>query len=636
MKKLHFLPLFVLLLLVPLLTGSRPETLPPKGKLTSDDYDKYEYRIPMRDGVHLFTAVYIPKDHSKKYPILMNRTPYSVGPYGKDKKKSRLGPSDLFMQDKYIFVYQDVRGRFMSEGTFVNMRPMVHRKDPKAVDESTDTWDTVDWLVKHIKECNGKVGIWGISYPGFYSSAASVDAHPAVKAISPQAPIADWFFDDFHHHGAFFLPHSFNFLAIFGQPRPKPTTHWGKRFDHGTPDGYEFFMRLGPLSNVNPLYFHHNIAFWDSITLHPDYDRFWQERNLLPHLTNVKPAILVVGGWYDAEDLYGTFATYETIEKKNPGTENRIVIGPWRHGGWARGNGDHLGYVWFATDPAPSEYFRNEIEFPFFSHYLKGKKKMDLPEAVMYETGSNKWLSFNTWPPENTIAKSFYLSSDGTLRSQMETGDPYREFVSDPSKPVPYTELITTGMSPQYMTDDQRFAARHPDVLVYQTPPLTEEVTIAGKLGVTLHVSTTGTASDWVVKLIDVYPDDYPDFPENPSFIHMGGFQQMVRSEVFRGRYRNSYEHPEPFVPDKVTTVHFPLQDVLHTFKKGHRIMIQVQSSWFHLVDRNPQKYVKNIYLDAKEGDFIKTTQRVYGSSVIRFRVLSPEAELQPGPDIAH
>ncbi len=626
----RLLPVFLLLLL-PLLTGSRTDNLPEKRKVTSDDYDKYEYRIPMRDGVHLFTAVYIPKDHSKKYPILMLRTPYSVHPYGSEKKK-HLGPSDLFMQDKYIFVYQDVRGHFMSEGTFVNMRPMCHRSDTAAVDESTDTWDTVDWLVKNIKECNGKVGIWGISYPGFYASCASVDAHPAVKAISPQAPIADWFFDDFHHHGAFFLPHSFNFLAIFGQPRPEPTTHWGERFDHGTPDGYAFFMRLGPLANVNPEYFHHNIAFWDSITLHPDYDRFWQERNLLPHLTGIRPAILVVGGWYDAEDLYGTFATYETIEKRNPDADNRIIIGPWRHGGWARGKGDHLGYVWFSTDPAPSEYFRSEIEFPFFSHYLKGKKTKELPEAVMYETGSNKWLSFSTWPPENTIAKSFFLGTDGTLRSEKEDGDPYREFVSDPSKPVPYTELITIGMSPQYMTDDQRFAGRRPDVLVYQTPPLTEEVTIAGKLGVNLHVSTTATDADWVVKLIDVYPDDHPDYEGNPSFIHMGGYQQMVRSEVFRGRYRNSYEHPEPFVPGEVTTVHFPLQDVLHTFGKGHRIMIQVQSTWFHLVDRNPQNYVENIYLDAREKDFIAATHRVYGSSVIRFRVLPAGYSPQPAP----
>ncbi len=624
---------FLLLALVPVLTSSRPDNLPEKGKLTSDDYDKYEYRIPMRDGVHLFTVVYIPKDHSKKYPILMQRTPYSVGPYGKKKKKSRLGPSDLFMQDKYIFVYQDVRGRFMSEGTFVNMRPMRHRTDTTAIDESTDTWDTVDWLIKNIKECNGNVGIWGISYPGFYSSAAAVDAHPAVKAISPQAPIADWFFDDFHHHGAFFLPHSFNFLSVFGQPRPRPTTHWGKRFDHGTPDGYAFFMRLGPLANVNPEYFHHNIAFWDSITLHPDYDRFWQERNLLPHLTNIQPAILVVGGWYDAEDLYGTFATYETIEKRNPQTENRLVIGPWRHGGWARGTGDHLGYVWFTTNPGPSEYFRNKIEFPFFSYYLKGKKKKKLPEAILYETGRNKWLSFNTWPPDNTIAKGFYLSTDGSLRTEKEAGDPYREFVSDPAKPVPYTERITVGMSPQYMTDDQRFAGRRPDVLVYQTPPLEEDMTLAGKLGVNLHVSTTATDADWVVKLIDVYPDDTPDFPGNPFFIHMGGYQQMVRSEVFRGRYRNSYEHPEPFVPGEVTTVHFPLQDVLHTFKKGHRIMIQVQSTWFHLVDRNPQNYMENIYLDAKEKDFIPATHRVYGSSVIRFRILPPgfQPEAAPG-----
>ncbi len=615
----------LLLLVLPVITGSRPAHKPASKEITSDDYDKYEYRIPMRDGVHLFTSVYIPKDH-KKYPILLDRTPYSVRPYGKEKKR-RLGPSELFMQEKYIFVYQDVRGCFMSEGTFVNMRPMQnHRKNPKAVDESTDTWDTVDWLVKNIKECNGKVGIWGISYPGFYSSCAAVDAHPAVKAISPQAPIADWFWDDFHHHGALFLPHGFNFLAIFGQPRHGPTTQWGKRFDHGTPDGYEFFMNMGPLSNANKKYFHDSILFWNLMTEHPNYDTFWQARNLLPHLKNIRPAIMVVGGWYDAEDLYGTFATYQTIEKNSPGGNNRLVIGPWRHGGWARGSGDHLGYVWFPTDPPPSEYYRSNIEFPFFQYYLKGKGKPDFPEATMYVTGSNEWRTFDTWPPENTVSSTLFFAPDGQLVFTEPSTTGYDEFVSDPAKAVPYTERTYIGMAAQYMTDDQRFAGRRPDVLVYQTPPLEKEITLAGKIMADLYVSTTGTSADWVVKLIDVYPDDYPDFEENPPAIHMGAYQQMVRSEVFRGRFRNSYEHPEPFVPGKITHVKFPLQDVLHCFKKGHRIMIQVQSTWFPLVDRNPQKYVDNIYTDATPEDFIKATHRVYTGgekgSRIEFKIL--------------
>ncbi|HHJ09301.1 MAG TPA: CocE/NonD family hydrolase [Bacteroidetes bacterium] len=624
-KPRHFI-LTALLLCTAVLPGSSPAWKPESKEVTSADYDKYEYRIPMRDGVHLFTSVYIPKDHSHKYPVLLIRTPYSVRPYGKEKKR-RLGPSGLFMQEKYIFVYQDVRGRFMSEGTFVNMRPMHnHKKNPKAVDESTDTWDTVDWLVKNIKECNGNVGIWGISYPGFYSSCAAVDAHPAVKAISPQAPIADWFWDDFHHHGAFFLPHAFNFLAVFGQPRPKPTTKWGKRFSHGTPDGYKFFMDLGPLSNVNKKYYHGNIHFWDEITNHPNYDYFWQERNLLPHLKKIRPAILVVGGWYDAEDLYGTFATYQAMEKNSPGGNIRIVIGPWRHSGWASSSGNHLGYIWFTTDPTPSEYYRNNIEFPFFQYYLKGKGRARPAEATMYITGSNEWKTFDTWPPQNTVSSTLFFAPDHQLSFSEPSTTSYDEFISDPAKAVPYTELITTGMSAQYMTDDQRFAGRRPDVLVYQTPPLEQDITFAGKLMADLYVSTTGTAADWIVKLIDVYPDDFPDFEGNPPTIHMGGYQQMVRSEVFRGRFRNSYEHPEPFVPNKVTFLKFPLQDVLHTFKKGHRIMVQVQSTWFPLVDLNPQKYVDNIYLDAKPEDFIKATHRIYTgkehASRIEFRVL--------------
>lgn len=598
----------VLVILVTLLPASSPQK---EKALTIDDYDKFEYRIPMRDGVHLFTSVYIPKDHSRTYPILLNRTPYSVRPYG-TAKKSLLGPSEHFMKDGYIFVYQDVRGRFMSEGTYWNMRPIGDHSKPGTIDESTDTWDTVDWLVKNISANNGKVGIWGISYPGFYASCATIDAHPAVKAISPQAPIADWFWDDFHHHGAFFLPHCFNFIAVFGQPRPRPTTKWGKRFNHGTPDGYRFFLEeLGPLSQVNPKYFHHNIAFWDSVVAHPDYDAFWQARNLLPHLREIKPAVLVVGGWYDAEDLYGTFQTYSTIEANNPGADNRVVIGPWRHGGWARTTGDHLGYVWFPTSPPPSEYYRVKLEYPFFSHYLKGDPAPDLAEATMYETGTNRWRSFEQWPPKNVREQTLWFSRSGSLEQQPPKDEQYHEFISDPAKPVPYTELITTGMSAQYMTDDQRFAARRPDVLVYQTGPLSENVTLAGKITADLFVSTTGTDADWIVKLIDVYPDTARNFPGNPEHVKMGGYQQMVRSEVFRGRYRNSYTHPEPFVPEQVTEVKFPLQDVLHTFKKGHRIMVQVQSTWFPLVDLNPQKYVDNIYL-AEKKDFIKATHRVY------------------------
>lgn len=581
--------------------------------LSSDDYDKYEYMIPMRDGVKLFTSVYVPKDQSEKYPFLITRTPYSVGPYG-DQKKSSLHHSQQFINEKFIFVFQDVRGKFMSEGEFVNMRPELNNySDKTKIDESTDTWDTVDWLIKNVSNNNGKVGLWGISYPGFYAATSTIYAHPAIKAISPQAPIADWFFDDFHHHGAFFLPHSFGFISIFGQPRKGPTKTWGKGFEYPTPDGYEFYLNdMGPLSNANTKYLKNKIPFWNKIIAHPNYDDFWQKRNLLPHLKNIKPAVLIVGGWFDAEDLYGALNIYSTIEKNNPGIQNSIVMGPWRHGGWARSKGDHLGNVFFSNKPDPSKYFQEKIEFPFFMYYLKDKKKAPEAEAIMYETGTDKWREFETWPPKGIRKKKLYLSGDGSLDFSVPKGTPdYREFVSDPDKPVPFTQSITTRMTPEYMSDDQRFASRRTDVLSYQTEVLDKDITFSGKLLSRLFVSTNKTSADWIVKLIDVYPGDYPDNQYTAEGMHMGNYQQMVRSEVFRGRFRNSYEKPEPFVPDQITEVKFPLQDVLHTFKKGHRIMIQIQSTWFPLVDRNPQNYVDNIFM-AKKEDFVKATHRVY------------------------
>ncbi len=619
MKRFIFLPLLFALMILPTGYNNYPRNeairiqSPDKKEITTDDYDKFEYRIPMRDGVELFTSVYIPKDRSRKYPILMTRTPYSVGPYGKDKKAS-LHHSQLFINEKFIFVFQDVRGQFMSEGKFVNMRPELDNdtESKTQIDESTDAWDTVDWLIKNIPDNNGKVGIWGSSYPGFYSATAAIHAHPAIKAVSPQAPIADWFFDDFHHHGAFFLPY-FGFLYSFGQPHTQPTTHKGKRFEYGTPDGYHFYLnKLGALSNVNSKFFHNNIDFWNKIVEHPNYDDFWQKRNLLPHLKNIKPAVLIVGGWYDAEDLYGTLNVYSTIEKNNPNTVNSIVMGPWQHGGWIKTLGDHLGNVMFSTDPDPSTYYQEHIEFPFFMHYLKDKKDPRLAEAIMYDPGLNKWEEFDQWPPANLEKTRLYLRGDGTLEHTSQSqGQAYREFISDPNKPVPFTEDIAIGMTRKYMTDDQRFASRRPDVLTYQTDVLHQDVTLAGKSIANLYISISQTDADWVVKLIDVYPDDAKDNQFTSDHQHMAGYEQMVRSEVIRGRFRNSYEKPEPFVPMKVTQVRFPLQDVLHTFKKGHRIMIQVQSTWFPLVDRNPQKYVANIF-EAKDSDFVPSINRVW------------------------
>jgi putative CocE/NonD family hydrolase len=458
------------------------------------------------------------------------------------------------------------------------------------------------------------VGQYGISYPGFYSSAGMIDHHPALKAVSPQAPIADWWFDDFHHHGAFFLPHAFNFLAVFGQPRPEPTTKWGTPFHHGTPDGYEFFLDLGPLKNANPRYFKNNIAYWNTISEHPNYDDYWQKRNLLPHLKNVAPAVMTVGGWFDAEDLYGALKTYRAIEKQNPGIFNAIVMGPWRHGGWSGGDGEQLGNVNFGS--ATGTFYQKEMLKPFFDHFLKDKGELSLPEAYMFETGANQWRKFEYWPPKNLQKKALYFQPGNRLAFELPDAndDAHDEYISDPAKPVPFTEAVSVNMTVEYMTDDQRFAARRPDVLSYQTDVLKEDATLAGELMADLWVSTSGTDSDWVVKLIDVFPPDASDYPHMRSGEHLANYQMMVRSEVIRGRFRNSDAKPEAFVPNQPTKVALELQDVLHTFKAGHRIMIQVQSTWFPLVDRNPQKYVDNIYLNAEERDFIKTTQRVFRS----------------------
>jgi hypothetical protein len=594
-------------------------------------YQKREFQIPMRDGVRLFTAVYTPKSKSKPHPFLLFRTPYSVSPYGEDEYSGRAAGIAQMTENGFILVSQDVRGRFMSEGTFVNMTPHIDNKVSQShIDESSDTYDTIEWLLKNIPNHNGKVGMWGISYPGFYAAAGMIDSHPALKAVSPQAPIADWFFDDFHHHGAVFLPHSFNFAAVFGQARPEPTTEWGERFKHGTPDGYQFFMDMGSLKNANDKYFKGEIEMWNNAVAHPNYDEFWQSRNILPHLNNVSSAVMTVGGWYDAEDLYGPLKIYQETEKRNPSAFNVLVMGPWAHGGWARGDGKSLGHVQF--DSAPSKFYQENILLPFFDHYLNGAKPHGLPEAYMFETGANKWRQFDHWPPPETKQASLFLQADGGLSfdTPPASGSSFDEYISDPAKPVPFTESIAIGMTRNYMTDDQRFAGRRPDVLVYRTDVLEDDVTLAGPIQVDLWVSTSGTASDWVVKVIDVYPDDAPDYDDIPKRMHMGGYQAMVRSEVIRGRFRNSYENPEPFESNKPTHVPLELLDVLHTFKKGHRIMVQIQSTWFPLVDRNPQKYVDNIFL-ADESDFTKATQRVYrsGAQATRLRVgiLAPESD---------
>ncbi len=579
-----------------------------------EHYTKQEQLIPMRDGVKLFTAIYVPKDTSQKYPIMLNRTPYSVSPYGAEAYDESLGPSSLFAKEGYIFVYQDVRGRMMSEGEYADVRPHNPNKKGKEIDENSDTYDTIEWLLKNIPNNNGRVGIWGISYPGFYTSMAIIDSHPAIKAASPQAPIADWFIgDDFHHNGTLFLPHAFNFFSSFGLPRPKPTTQFPPPFKHETPDGYKFFLEMGPLSNANKKYYKNEVAFWNEMMKHPNYDEFWKERNILPHLKNIKSAVMTVGGWYDAEDLYGALNTYKQIEKQNPGIVNLLVMGPWPHGGWAGGEGDSLGHARFGSKT--SVFYRESIELPFFNYYLKDKGEMKLPEAYVFETGSNVWKTYEQWPPKNVKGETLYLQPGGRLAfdpPKDSDAASFDEYISDPNKPVPHIDWTAIGMTTGYMVADQRHAAKRPDVLVYQTDVLTEDVTIAGPITASLFVSTTGTDSDFVVKLIDVYPDDALDNSPNTPGIKMSGFQMLVRGEPMRAKFRNSFERPEPMVPGKVNKVEWVMPDSYHTFKKGHRIMVQVQSSWFPLMDRNPQKFV-DIY-NATEADFQKATQRVYHS----------------------
>ncbi len=603
--------LFLLLVLLALVQQA---LWPQEPYTVREHYTKHEYMIPMRDGVKLYTAVYIPNDTTQQYPILMTRTPYSSAPYGPDVFPMWNGNlrSKMF-REGYVIVYQDVRGRYMSEGDFVNVRPYIpNKKGPKDIDESSDTYDTIDWLVKNISCSNGRVGISGVSYPGFYSSMAAIDAHPALKAVSPQAPVSKWFDrDDFFHNGAFMLPHAFNFYASFGWPRPKPKSEPDTRFDHGTPDEYQFFLDLGPVANADKKYFKGQVSFWTEITKNGVWNEFWAKRNILPHLKNIRPAVMVVGGWFDMENLFGALHTYESIETQSPSTTNTLVMGPWSHGQWDFGNqGDALGVVQFGTKL--NEFFLDSLEAPFFRYYLKDEGNPRIPEAAVFQTGANQWRMLDRWPPSGLEQRSLYLLPGGKLSFDPPgAGSPaFDEYVSDPEKPVPYTNEIRHWYNPAFPVEDQRFASRRPDVLVYTSEVLEQDITIAGPLNPALFVSTSGTDADWVVKVIDVYPDDTPNPAKNPMGIKMGGYQQLVRGDVMRGKFRNSLAKPEPFVPNTVTPVDFELLDVFHTFKKGHRIMVHIQSTWFPMIDRNPQTFVD--IFRATDSDFQKATQRVY------------------------
>ena len=597
--------------------------------IVKEHYTKFEYRIPMRDGVKLFTSVYVPKDSSHAYPFLIDRTPYSVAPYGVDLYRGLLGPSPDFDKSGYIFVFQDVRGRYMSEGKFIEMRPHIDDKKSKQdVDDSSDLYDTIDWLLKNVPNNNGNAGIWGISYPGFFTSASIIDSHPALKAASPQAPMTNLFMgDDAYHGGAFMLAANFGFYSFFRpQENPQLPPKAPMQFDWGTKDAYEFYLRTGPLSNLRK-YLEGRSALWDDQVGHDTFDAYWKARNLAPHMKNIHCAVLTVGGWFDAEDLQGPFTTFHSIDEKNPGIFNALVVGPWVHGGWARYDGEHLGRVEFASNTG--EYYRKNILFPFFEHYLKGAADPKLPKAYVFETGTNVWRQYSAWPPKDLDHRTLYFHANGELSfdAPEASGAAFDEYVSDPEKPVPFVDYAALNVPQEYMVSDQRFADKRSDVLVYETPELQEDVTIAGPISPRLFVSTSGTDSDFDVKLIDVYPVDYPESkqdatrPEDrdrprkdvpmPAFA-MGGYQQLVRGEPFRGKFRHGWEKPEPFTPGKVEEVSFTMQDVNHTFRRGHRIMVQLQSSWFPLTDRNPQTFV-NIP-DAKPSDFVKASERVYHS----------------------
>jgi putative CocE/NonD family hydrolase len=577
----------------------------------------------MRDGKRLFTAVYVPKtgafSDAGPFPILMDRTPYSVSPYGEDQYPKRLGPSDEFEKGGYIFAYQDVRGRWMSEGDFLEMRPHIDdKKSPSDVDDASDTYDTIEFLLHHVSGNNGKVGIWGISYPGFYTSASIIDSHPALVAASPQAPMTDLFMgDDSYHGGAFMLSANFGFYAFF-KPQTEPQKpKQGEEFDFGTSDSYKFYLNAGSLEAMEKKYLKGTNWLYVDQMKHDTYDSYWQARDLSRHMKNVRCAVLVVGGWYDAEDLSGPYKTYYAVRKFNPGTQATLVEGPWVHGGWARSEGDHLGDVSF--DAKTAAYFRANVQFPFFEHYLKGAGEAQ-PAAVVFETGTNVWRRFDQWPPKAAAAKMLYFRAGGKLSFEAPTeAKSSDEYVSDPAHPVPFVGYTTDSVPQRYMVDDQRFAATRPDVLVYQTEPLEEDVTIAGPIRPKLKIASSGTDSDFDLKLIDVYPDDYPDadaagrpnkrVTDAPPVV-MGGYQELLRGEPMRAKFRNSWEKPEALTPGKETEVDFTMPDLFHTFRRGHRIMVQVQSSWFPLTDRNPQTFTD--IPGARPEDFVKATEQVF------------------------
>ncbi len=601
-----------------------------------NNYTKIERQIAMRDGVELFTSIYMPKDQSERHPILMERTPYSCAPYGENNWKDYWNSfRKEYLRENYIMVTQDVRGRWMSDGEFVNIRPFnPEKKTNQDIDEASDTYDTLEWMIRNIPNNNGKAGVFGISYPGFYATMAAASNHPALVAVSPQAPVTNWFIgDDFHHKGAFFLMDAFSFYSplgsSFGLPHPKPTTEAPMTVGYPIHDNYKFYLETGPLPAFMKLT-GDSVKFWKDLYAHPNYDAWWKARDARNATVNLNPAMLWVGGLFDAEDTWGAWNAYKAAEVNNPGKDfNRLVMGPWYHVQWANSDGTRLGNVHFGSNT--SLWYQQMIEIPFFNYFLKGKGSIaGIAEANIFLTGANAWKKFEQWPPVGKMDRILYLREGGRLdwqKSALKTS--FSEYISDPAKPVPYTEDVHFTRTRNYMTDDQRFAERRPDVIAFETDVLAEDITVTGVVTASLLTAISTTDADFVVKLIDVFPDDlgyndvdiYTDRDPVTKY-PMGGYEMLVHGEVFRGRYRNSFENPVPFVPNKVEQVKYDLGDVAHTFKKGHRIMIQIQSSWFPLVDRNPQKFV-NIY-EASESDFQKANICIYHDSKNSSHIILP------------
>ena len=596
-----------------------------KNNFVKENFIKIDTNIVMRDGIKLKTIIYIPKDETEKYPFLIERTPYSAGPYGDTVFANRIGPNTNLMKEKYIFVYQDVRGRYMSEGVNLEVTPFIlNKKNNSDVDENSDTYDAVDWLIKNIKNNNGRAGLYGISYPGFYATASLPNAHPAIKAVSPQAPVTDEFIgDDANHNGAFFLLDNFSFMNYFGKERNGPVKDYGSQiFNYETKDAYNFFLKLGPLKNTQSAKFYNNRSYiWNEYLAHDTYDTYWKARNIRPYLKNIKPAVMVVGGWFDAEDLYGALNTYSAIEKQNSYNKNYLVMGPWTHGAWAGANWNKFTTHDFGANT--SKYFQDSLETTFFNFYLKDKGNFSAAEATVFETGSNKWKNYNVWPPTETVATTYFLQPNKKLsKAKPSLANNYDQYISDPANPVPYTKAIQGNRNNGYMAEDQRFASERKDVVLFETDALDKDVTLAGKIIADLQVSISTTDADFIVKVIDVLPSDEP----TPSFVakgtEMAGLQRLVRAEVMRGKFRENFTTPKPFTENKVTNVKFDLNDVAHTFKKGHKIMIQIQSSWFPLIDRNPQKFMR--IPDATESDFQKATIRIYHDKKNASKIILP------------